>query len=139
MDQYNTLNVTLGALFEKNSLKNWSIFDDMMTGTTIVKLRFTKAENTTTPPQSFRRKSDRQVTRDRDRAARHRTEMVTRARAAAATPEIPRHEDIFSLSDTSRTLECSPVDLNPAADCFSPEDLNGVQFLLKNLENMSIS
>ena len=133
MEQYNTLNVTLCALFDQNSLKNWSIFDDLITGTTIVKLRFTKSENgdMTTPPQSFRRKSNNQVARDRDRAVRHRAHtgrMSTRSQVAAANAdavasiEIPRHAETISVSDTARSLECSPVvPLNPEAYCFSPQ------------------
>ena len=146
MEQYTMLNVTLTELFRQNSLKNWSIFDDVINGSTIVKLRFTKSSDCEidTTPQHFRRKSDSQVARDRDRAARHQTRgVMTRSRAAAAekvpSAEILRRD---SSSETVRSLEsCSSVQLNPLAANFSPQPsgLESVDRGSNNIANISIS
>ena len=74
MDNYKTLNVLLDALFDNNCLQNWSVFEEI-SGSTVVKLRFTKSINSKSEVshhQSFRRKYDSQIQRDRNRAARHR-------------------------------------------------------------------
>ena len=133
MDQHTTLNMLMDSLFNANSLKNWSIFEDSNENI-IVRLRFTKQEDTNVvpSPQSFRRKSDAQVQRDRDRAARHRsarTEMVTRSRAATGLTndvsiEEPRHIKTILNSETG-PLEISHIsELNASAESFSPESVS---------------
>ena len=133
MEQHTTLNLLLDSLFSNNSLKNWSVFEET-NGFTVLKLRFTKSDNTTatTSSQSFRRKSDAQSQRDRDRAARHRDARAgatTRSQTstglpAESSPELPRDSESISVSETRQPLEVSPVQLNPGAQSFNPESVN---------------
>ena len=91
MDNYGTLNLLLDSLFNNNCLQNWSLFEEMDGNKcTVVKLRFTKTENTEVTPQSYRRKSEAQSRRDRDRAARHRAgrdDIITRSRSSVDVQE----------------------------------------------------
>ena len=136
MEQHATLKMLMDSLFMNNCLGNWSIFEDK-SGQTVVNIRFTKNgnEDTVTAPQSFRRKSEAQAQRDRDRAARHRVARAgatTRSRAREASvdmtavsdsPELPRHIETISVSNTA-SLEVSPVvELNPGAQCFNPKSV----------------
>ena len=124
----------MDRLFTNNCLKNWSIFEET-SGSTVVRLRFTKNgdNNVVTSPQSFRRKSETQAQRDRDRAARHRdarTGATTRSQASAdrtlasESPELARHSETISAGNTAPSLEVSPVQLNASAECFDPESVD---------------
>ena len=135
MDNYGTLTLLLDSLFKNNYLQNWSLYEETDSNNYIlVKLRFTKKENAGIVPQSYRRRSEAQSRRDRDRAARHRArrdDIVTRSRSSADVPEtvaesveMPRNLETNSHSDTMQ-LEHSPVvQLNPGADSFVPESVN---------------
>ena len=135
MDDYGTLNLLLDSLFTNNCLQNWSLFEEMNgNNCTVVKLRFTKKENSEVTPQSYCRRSEAQSRRDRDRAARHRAgrdDILTRSRASlnvqetvAESVELPRESETISHSDTV-PLEHSPVlQLNPGADSFVPDSVN---------------
>ena len=134
MDNYKTLNVLLDALFDNNCLQNWSVFEEI-SGSTVVKLRFTKSMNSESEVshhQSFRRKSDSQIQRDRNRAVRHRadrTGVTTRRQASAGmeavvneSPEQSRDPETIYDSEPG-PLEVSPMQLDPAAPMFDPESL----------------
>ena len=110
MERHGTLNTLLDSLFTSNQLKNWTIFEEK-SGSILVKLRFTNTDmdsNTATvteSPIAFKRKSCKQVSRDRERAARHKDARVgatTRGMASAypTSPELPRSAETDSISKT---------------------------------------
>ena len=112
-------------------MQNWSVYEEI-SGSTVVKLRFTKSINSDSElahHQSFRRKSEAQSQRDRNRAARHRaasTGVTTRGQASAGTrtvvnepPEPSRDPETIFHSEAG-PLEASPVQLNPEAPMFDP-------------------
>ena len=72
-------------------------------------------------PVSYKRKSEKQVVRDRQRMARHQRHepVMTRSRVLenVESAELPRSEDNY-VSDTG-SLDCSPV-LDIAASCSVP-------------------
>ena len=131
MDNHPTLSMLLSSLFSTNSLSNWSIFEDK-NGLVNVRLRFTKSEgNVATEPASFRRKSDKQLTRDQDRAARHqnqRARIVTRSRTVdhveEDTPEISRCPEDYVFSEPAPMISPVNVQLNPEADMYVPDIYN---------------
>ncbi len=125
-----TLEVLLSTLFDKDELKSWQIFEER-SGTVMVKLRFTgshgggHAQSTMTgtgnmEPSSYKRKSDKQVKRDRQRAVNHQDNIhskegvITRSKSAKSDCiEQPRHEDMcISLRDLN-PLSCSPEIVEP--------------------------
>ena len=128
---HTTLNITLNALFGNNTLKNWSLFDDLKSGIVTLKLRFTKLDTTSAvQSQSFRRKSGGQIQRDCEIAERHRARKHTMATMSLDVAEADISQDItcegeeLSGSETIPTLNYTPVvdcDLNPGAACFIPQ------------------
>ena len=135
MELHSTLKMLMDSLFATHGLQNWSLFEEINKNTVVVRLRFTKSEDNSAPTSniSFRRKSTSQTQRDRDRAARHRTAqsgVSTRSNtasnqrdAATESPELARHTETISPSNT-RSLEVSPVvHLNPATQSFDPDSV----------------
>ena len=103
MEKHTTLSMLLSSLFAKNNLKNWTIYEDNSEFIN-VRIRFTKCEDSeSVDNMSYRRVSEAQTRRNRERAARHRdaaeTRRNTRSQTAHLTPEIPRGQD--RLSDGS--------------------------------------
>ena len=118
----------MNSLFANNHLRNWSIFEEK-NGAIVVRLRFddsvTNSENESTNGThvSFKRKSERQMRRDRNRAARHKDTYVGNRSVQDddASPELPRHAE-QNISDTT-PLDFSPVELlNSSANTFAPNN-----------------
>ena len=131
MDKHRTLHTLVSSLFTENQLKNWTIFEEK-SGSILVKLRFTNGNvdnsgATAQSPVAYKRKSTKQVTRDRTRAARHKdalTGVSTRSMASAepASPELPRSVETYSISETG-PLEFSPVlDTSTVSMCSAVHD-----------------
>ena len=113
MDTHTTLNMLLSSLFTNNSLHNWSIFEDNSDYIN-VRIRFTKHEDINTVQNaSYRRISEAQARRNRERAARHRDTAArrpTRIQNLHLTPEIPRYADgnVGNSETTPVALPVSP-------------------------------
>ena len=120
MNDHPTLKMLLSSIFSTNSLSNWSIFEDK-NGQVNVRLRFSKHEESSEVEHtvSYRRKSDAQVKRDRDRAIHHRNRptcdgRITRSRASEHSKddivsELPRCSEEFSASESTPLALDSPV------------------------------
>ena len=129
MDVHKTLKMLMDSLFTNNDVKNWTIFEEK-SGNVIMKIRFTnRTEHEQASdniahrpiPVSYKKKSEKQMSRDRDRMAQHQRPepVMTRSRASDSmeTVELPRNEENYR-SDTG-SLEFSPV-LDIAASCSVP-------------------
>ena len=129
MEVHKTLRMLLDSLFTNNDVKNWTIFEEK-SGNVIMKIRFTnRTEHEQASdniahrpiPVSYKKKSEKQMSRDRDRMAQHQRPepVMTRSRASDSmeTVELPRNEENYR-SDTG-SLEFSPV-LDIAASCSVP-------------------
>ena len=116
MDKHATLNMLLSSLFENNQLHNWSIFEDNSDFIN-VRIRFTKHEDTAEPAQniSYRRVSEAQSKRSRERAARHRDAASRRTNPTAETTvENARSDGHLDLSETGPlVLFMSPESVEP--------------------------
>ena len=127
MKQHKSLNLLMDTLFANNSLTNWSIYEEK-SGNIVVRLRFTKIEDggndtNVIRSQSFRKKSEAQAKRDRERAARHRSGVTTRSQAAQAateSAELARGEEQICDSDTLPPDMSPVVELDPEALSFDP-------------------
>ena len=119
MDSHTTLNMLLDSLFRQNSLNNWNIFEDK-TGSVVVKLRFSPSSTKTNGhidndskcvPLSYRRKSDSQVKRDHDRAARHRVNTSTNSAVGSACDVTPSvlMDSKYGKVNNSETDPTSPI------------------------------
>ena len=125
MEGHDTLNMLMNSLFANNELRNWSIFEEK-NGAIVVKLRFensvTNSENNSRNHVSFKRKSESQMQRDRNRAARRRNTYMASATSVqdGSSTELPRHSERNSISDTT-PLDFSPVQLSLSATSFTPD------------------
>ena len=119
MDNHPTLDGLVTTLFATNALSSWQIFEDKR-NIVHLRLRFTKQDtNVSSDDQntSFRRKSDNQVKRDRERARRHkdsRTSSPIRDRPPTRASkntfiEKPRDSESTALSEPVPSVEVSPV------------------------------
>ena len=136
MEGHNTLNMLMNSLFANNNLRNWSIFEEK-NGAIVVRLRFdssdTNSENDTAGKShvSYKKKSESQLRRDRNRAARHNNAFVrdeTRSESVqdSTSPELPRHAEQIIISDTT-PLDFSPVQLSPSATSLRPVNHGSAQ------------
>ena len=119
MDNYPTLDALVNTLFATNELSSWQIFEDKRNFVHL-RLRFTKQDiNVSSDDQnaSFRRKSAKQVKRDRERVSRHkdsRTSSPIRerppTRASMNAPiEEPRNAESTALSESVLSVDMSSV------------------------------
>ena len=127
MEKHRTLNTLLSSLFTNNILKHWTIFEEK-SGSILVKLRFTNIEDINgtinneiidQSPIAFRRKSTKQVNRDRDRAARHKDARAGVHTRSMESVEQPRSAEPDVLSSTA-PLDLSAVSLDTSTttpDC----------------------
>ena len=111
MEDNPTLKVLLDSLFSTNALSSWNIYNDK-NNCVNVRLRFTKLdEENNIENVSFRRKSDNQVRRDRQRAAHHQTTQIARSKTedknSDVSLELPRFTEETFVSETG--LIGSPV------------------------------
>ena len=69
MDNHLTLKMLMDTLFGNNALKNWNIYEEFRSKDIILKIRFTKSQNTdhSIDSISYKKKSDKQMNRDRAR------------------------------------------------------------------------
>ena len=129
MDKHPTLDMLLSSLFSTNALSNWSIFDDK-NGCVNVRLRFTKCdESNKTEHVSFRRKSQNQLNRDRERerAIHHQNTESTRILKSHKSDtnedlstELPRSSEENVVSDVANVYSPASVQLDPEADIYVP-------------------
>ena len=127
MDNHPTLDMPLRSLFSTNALSNWSIFDDK-NGCINVRLRFTKCDETNKAEHvSFRRKSQNQLNRDRERAIHHQNTESTRILRSHKSDtnedisaELPRSSEENVVSDVAHVYSPASVQLDPEADMYVP-------------------
>ena len=131
----NTLEILLEALLGENSLTSWNIFNEK-NGTTCVKLRFTGQPLTlksqsTVKPTSYRKVSDKQTLRNKQRAATFRKEsdnldsdgIMTRSkRKEIADIEKPRHSDsVAGISSTGDHCDLNISVVSVASNTWSTD------------------
>ena len=113
MGNNRTLNTLLNSLCLTNVIKNWTILEEK-SGDILVKVRFTNSQNSNASHMNsqYRKKSTKQIARDRERAVRHRELRVgMKTRAIAATEAEPPEQ----LRDSDSCLsEPPPLDISPA-------------------------
>ena len=129
MDKHPTLDMLLSSLFASNILSNWSIYDDK-NGCVNVRLRFTKCDDIKTEHVSFRRKSQNQLNRDRERAIHHKTDKNTQSTRILRSHmsdvnedeplELPRSSEENCASDMAHVYSPVSVQMDPEAEIYVP-------------------